>query len=213
MSTPEPHSEGRQADPDTTVTLRRRIRQICRRIVIGKAAINRWEVKFQQALRVVSIILSSLGSAGVIADKVTDPLPGGTGSAFWISVSVLVFGIVIQIATAFRIEQTANDARAVAEACIVFEAQLGIMLEEENPVSGVERLRTELNTVILKYTRVLPRAAPALLAETDALSAELIQENEEGWRIPASRPIRRAPKRKPTQGGSEPPGDPATGNR
>jgi len=205
MPTPGPRAGGRGVDPDPGATLRRRVRQICRRVVVGKAGLNRWEVKFQQALRVLSIILSSLGSAGLITNKITDPLPGGTGWAFWGSVSVLGFGIVLQIATAFRIEQTANDARAAAEACAVFETQLGILLEEDNPISGVERLRTELNSVILKYTRVLPSATSALLAEADTLAAGLIRDNEDGWRLPTPRRLRRGPRPKPTTGGDSPP--------
>jgi hypothetical protein len=187
-STPAPPTD---SDPNPRETLKRRIRQICTRVILGKAAIHRWEVKLQQTVRVVSIVLTSLGSAGVIVDKVSNKLPDETSWAFVGSVVVLLFGIVLQILNELKIEQTASDARMLHEACAVFETQLGMVLEESDPRAVVERLRQEVYAVILKYHRAAPAATTELEQRADELAAKLIEANEGGWRLPrAKRPAR-----------------------
>ncbi len=200
--TPPPGDEPRPPprgddDPNPKETLKRRIRQICARVVLGEEAINRWEVRLQQAVRIVSIVLTSLGSAGVIVDKVTGTPPQETGLAFVVWVVVLVFGIVLQVLNELKIEQIASDARLVNEACALYETQLGMLLEDSDPRDAVVRLRGEVNAVILKYHRAVPASTPELEARAGARADKLITENEGGWTLPppaAPQPDRRARK-------------------
>lgn len=90
-------------DETPEAKLSRNIRQVCRRIVRGKSAASNWQVPAQMFLRIASIALSALGSAGVIVDKVSGNLPNETGWAFWGSIVVLLFGIVLQIANEFQV--------------------------------------------------------------------------------------------------------------
>jgi hypothetical protein len=189
MSTPTPTD-----DPNPLETLKRRIRQVCGRIVQGTAAIRRWEVTLQRTVRVVSIILTSLGSAGVIVDKVSNKLPQEIGWAFWGSVIVLVFGVLLQVLNEFKIEQTATEAIALHEACAVFETQLGMLLEDADPRAAVDRLRQEIYAVILKYHRAAPPITKDLAQRADELAVKLITANEGGWKLPRSkRPTSRRP--------------------
>ncbi|MCI0699886.1 MAG: hypothetical protein L0241_02210 [Planctomycetia bacterium] len=183
-------------DATPEARLIRKVRQICVRIIQGKAAVSRWQVKAQRGLRITSIILSSLGSAGVIADKVTGET---TGWAFVGAVIAIGFGILLQIANEFHVEQIAGDSRSLAEACGLVEVQLGIILEAENPTRAVAQLHDEINTVILKYHKVLPAAPPA--SEVDRLVKLLVEPNRPDWRLPEQQRKRRD---KPPTGGEKP---------
>ena len=170
--------------PNPADALKRHIRRLCGRIVQGKVAIRRWEVVLQRTVRVVSIVLTSLGSAGVIADKVSGNLPGETGWAFWGSVIVLLFGILLQVLNELRVEQTAAEAIALHEGCAVLGTQLGMVLEEPDPRAAVARLRVELNTLILKHHRALPAMTKELKSHAEEMADNLIEMNEDGWELP-----------------------------
>src|SRR5438045_1763803 len=81
----------------------RNVRELCVRVVRGKAAAQNPSVWGQHILSIASILLSSLGSVGVIAEKAAGNLSEQTGLAFWGSVVLLVFGILSQIANYFRV--------------------------------------------------------------------------------------------------------------
>jgi len=173
----ESAGRGEGEEPILEARLIRRVQQICARVARGQAARGKWQVQLQRVLRIVSIILSSLGSAGIIADRVYGNVPGQTGWAFTGSVIVLGFGIVLQIANEFRIEQDASDARALAEACGQFETQLDILLGSEDPTAVVAQLHEQVNAVILKYHRVLPAVTPELEAKATRLAQRLVKDN------------------------------------
>jgi hypothetical protein len=188
-SAPTPADEPKAPNPADA--LKRHIRRLCVRIVQGKAAIRRWEVVLQRTVRIVSIVLTSLGSAGVIADKVSGNLPGEAGWAFWGSIIVLLFGILLQVLNELRVEQTATEAIALSEGCAVFETQLGMALEEPDPRTAVERLRGELNTIVLKYHRALPPMTDELKSHAEELADSLIEANEGGWELPPEKRARK----------------------
>lgn len=178
----------------TEARMIRRVRQAYVRIIQGKAAANRWEVKAHRGIRIASIILSSLGSAGVIADKVT----GNTSSwAFVGAMMVLGFGIFLQIANEFRIDQIATDARSLAEACGLCELQLSIILENEDPRRAVTQLYNEVKTIILKHHKVL--SAVPTESEVDETLSRLIDKNRAGWHLPERerKPGRRSKRESP----------------
>ena len=89
---PPPDGKGPEAK------LARNVSELCLRIVRGKAAVHNAAVWLQRVLGILSILLSTLGSVGVIADKAAGNLPDQTGWAFWGSVILLGFGILSQIA-------------------------------------------------------------------------------------------------------------------
>jgi hypothetical protein len=201
-------------NPDEEM-LKRRIRLICDRIVQGKAAIGRWEVTAHLVLRILSIILSSLGSAGLIVDRVAGGPPSESGGAFWIWIVVLVFGIVLQIANELQIAQTAADARILAESCVIYEIQLDIILQDSDPRKAVESLRNEVNTVILKYGKVVRSLTSTQVSQGNQSAHHLITKHQGGWNIPQPPPRlpkKRGPKPKP-KGGPPPLAPPDIGGK
>lgn len=180
------------ADETPEAKLKRNIRQVCRRIVRGKAAASNWQVPAQMFLRISSIVFSSLGSAGVIADKVSDNLPNETGWAFWGSIIVLLFGIVLQIANEFRVAQIATDSRLLAEQCALCETQLENMLIDERPMDLVAGLLRKLMELFenAKYNAVLPVSTPEIEAEADRWADVLIESHKGNWRLIDRRPRR-----------------------
>jgi hypothetical protein len=197
------------ADQTPEAKLARNIGQVCRRVVRGKAAAGNWQVKSQLILRIASIILSSLGSAGVIVDKVSGNLPGETGWAFWGSVIVLLFGILLQIANEFRISQIAADSRLLAERCALYETQLEDMLIFENPASPVADLLRKIMELFQneRYNAVLPTMTPEMEAEAERWATTLINANKANWQLVARRPTR-AGAAKTSPPDAAPPGAP-----
>ncbi|MBN9119936.1 MAG: hypothetical protein J0I06_12370 [Planctomycetes bacterium] len=179
-------------DQTPEAKLTRNIRQVCRRVVRGKAAAGNWQVTSQLFLRIASVVLSSLGSAGVIVDKVSGNLPNETGWAFWGSVVVLLFGILLQVANEFRIAQIASDSRLLAEQCALCETQLENMLIDENPmdpVAGLLRKLIEL-TENARYNTVLPAMTPEMEARAESWATTLISANKAHWQLVDRRPRR-----------------------
>jgi len=178
------------ADQTPEAKLTRNIRQVCRRVVRGKAAAGNWQVKSQLILRIASIILSSLGSAGVIADKVSGNLPGETGWAFWGSVIVLLFGILLQVANEFRISQIATDSRLLAERCALYETQLEDMRIFENPLAPVAELLRKIMELFQneRYNAVLAVMTSEMETEAERWSLALIAAHQANWQLVARRP-------------------------
>jgi hypothetical protein len=163
--------------------LARNIHDITRRTTRGKAAAGDWSIRVNGVLRVGSILLTSLGSAGVIADKVSGNLPGEIGWAFWGSVVLLVFGILTQLATEFRIGERAASARALADRCALCEVQLENILVVEKPQAAVAGLLGDINKAIEgeRFVPVLPPMTPELEAAARELAQALIDRHSPYW--------------------------------
>jgi hypothetical protein len=202
------------ADQTPEAKLTRNIRQVCRRIVRGKAAARNWQVSSQLILRITSIVLSSLGSAGVIVDKVSGNLSSETGWAFWGSVIVLLFGILLQIANEFRIAQIAADSRLLAEQCALHETQLENMLIDDDPMGPVAGLLRKIIELFenARYNAVLPTTTAEMEAKAESWATTLISANKGNWHLVDRRP-RRAGKPKDSASGTKPtpPESPETG--
>lgn len=189
-------------DPTPEAKLTRNIREVCRRLVRGKAAAGNWQVRLNLVLRVASIVLSSLGSAGVIVDKVSGNLPGETGWTFWGSVVVLLFGILLQIANEFRIAQIAADSQLLAERCALYETQLEDMLVADDPSGAVAELFRKVTELFQneRYNPVLPRRTSRLEADADRWAEALTATNRPHWVLrpqPQRLPRTRGPKSSP----------------
>jgi hypothetical protein len=149
---PPPASKGPEAK------LIRNIEALCVRIVRGKAAVQNASVWWQRILGIASIVFSSLGSVGVIADKAAGNLQDQSGWAFWGSVILLGFGIASQIANQFRVGQLAADSESLAVRCGLYGTRLTDMLMDEDPQSAVADLFVEVTTLFQseRYNVVLP---------------------------------------------------------
>ncbi|MDY3561778.1 hypothetical protein R5W23_003206 [Gemmata sp. JC673] len=202
------------ADQSPAAKLTRNIRQVCRRVVRGKAATTKWQVRLHLALRVVSIALSSLGSAGVIVDKVSGNLPGEAGWAFWGSVIVLLFGILLQVANEFRVAQIAADSRLLAERCALYETQLEDMLISENPVKSVADLLFKICELLQneRYNAILPAMTPDMETTAERWAVALIATNQAHWQLDTRRTARgkgtpQPPPAEPKEPTAEPEGE------
>jgi hypothetical protein len=166
--------------------LSRNVALACGFIVRGRAAAANWQVKVHLVLRVLSIILSSLGSTGVIVDKVSGSLPNEAGWAFWGSVIVLLFGILLQIANEFRIAQLAADSRLLAEQCALCETQLENSLIETDPRNRVNELLKRLIQMSenARYNPILPAMTTELDSRAKGWAAELIGKHQGHWELP-----------------------------
>lgn len=181
------------ADQTPEAKLTRNIRQVCRRIVRDKAAALNWQVPAQRALQITSILLSSLGSAGVIADKVSGNLPGEAGWAFWGSVLLLVFSVVLQIANELRVAQIAANSRLLAEQCALCETQLENMLLSENPGAAVSELLARFFQLFEseRYNAVLPVMTREMEARANVMANDLIEAHRANWQL-----VRRSTRRR-----------------
>jgi hypothetical protein len=174
--------------------LTRNIREICRRVVRGQAAARNPSVRWQLVLRVGSILLSSLGGVGVVADKASGNLPSETGWAFWGSVILLSFGILSQIANEFQVAQRAADSRSVAERCTLCETQLENILIVDDPRQPVANLLLAINLLFEneKYNRVLPAATDAMETDAERNAQRLLERYAKHWQL-KTRPQRSRP--------------------
>jgi hypothetical protein len=165
--------------------LKQNIGHLCERIVQGQAAERNASIKWQLTLRVVSILLTSLGSVGVIVDKAATNLPGQTGWAFWGSVILLLFGILTQIANEFQVAQRAADSKILYERCNIFKTQLQNCLIASDPTDDVQKLLDDINKLIVeeKYNRVLPTMTKGIRQKCEELSSDLFARYNQGWEL------------------------------
>jgi hypothetical protein len=163
----------------------RNVRALCVRIVRGKAAAQNPSVAWQRVLGIASILLSSLGSVGVIANKAAANLPGQTGWAFWGSVILLVFGIVSQIANQLQVGKRAADSESLAVRCGLYETRLENMLIDDDPRTSVGGLLAEVNTLFEKeqYNQVLPRMTDEMKSAAVHWADNLTADNQKYWQL------------------------------
>lgn len=173
-------------DQSPKAKLVRNIREIGRRIIRGTAAGENRSVSWHFILRIVSIILSSLGSVGVIVDKASNNLPGEVGWAFWGSVILLIFGVLSQIANEFQIAQLAMDSRSLAERSALCETQLENILIVEDPRQPVVDLLIAISNVFAseKYNRVLPRMTSEMERAAESLANSMVERYGGNWNLP-----------------------------
>lgn len=130
------------------------------------------------------ILLSSLGSVGVIADK-AGQLPKQTGWPFWGSAILLIFGILSQVANQFRVTQRAADSESLALRCGLCETRLNDMLMEDDPQTAVAELFVEVSTLFQteRYHVVLPKEADKFKDEARRRADDLIARNRGYWQL------------------------------
>ncbi len=189
----------------------RNVRELCLRIVRGKAAAQNWSVWGQRVLGITSILLSSLGSVGVIAYKAAGNLTEQTGWTFWGSVILLVFGILSQIANQFRVAQRAADSESLAIRCGLYETRLTDMLVDDDPQTAVVDLFVEITTLFQneRYNVVLPRETEKMKDASKRWADDLIARNQPFWQLKVKKlkGVTRPPQ-PPSAPEPEPPGDP-----
>ena len=163
----------------------RNVQALCDRIVRGKAAAKNPSVRWQRILAIASILLSSLGSVGVIVDKTAANLTGQTGGAFWGSVILLVFGIVSQIANQFRVAERAADSESLAVQCGMYGNQLENMLMDDDPSTSVGDLLKKVNDLFdeKQYYLVLPEMTDKMQADADQRASKLTADNQKYWKL------------------------------
>ncbi len=163
----------------------RKVRALCVRIVRGKAADRNPSVWWQRILGIASILLTTLGSVGIIVDKAAGNLPQQTGGAFWGSVILLLFGILSQIANQYRVAQRAADSESLAVRCGLYETRLNDMLEDEDPQTAVAELFLEVRTLFQseRYNVVLPRETDKMKTEAAQWADNLIALNRPFWQL------------------------------
>lgn len=179
MATELPPSDNR---PESRLI--RKVNLICGRVIRGRHAVDRWQVQLHRALRITSIVLSSLGGVGLIANN------AGATSGWTVS---LVFGILLQIANELGIERIANQARSALTASSFMQTQLDIVLASDDPTGAVNKLLEETNTVLRTYHEVLPELSPLLEAEAARLAAKFVDTYGGDWQLPARQRRRKEP--------------------
>ncbi len=162
-----------------------KIELLCTRLVPGSAADQRWQVWVHVVLRIASIILTSLGGAGFIADKVSPNLPGQTGWAFWGGLILLAFGILTQVANELGVERVASEAKTAAENFKLLAIRLDLILEEDDPTNSVGNLQKEVQAAIQKYHRVIPGETPETQATARAVAQSLVKKHQGHWKFPS----------------------------
>jgi hypothetical protein len=163
------------------------IEELCNRTARGQPARKSWFVRLHVALRILSIVLTSLGSVGVIVAKASANLPGESGAAFWGSVVLLIFGILSQVANEFQIAQLATDARALAEKCDVYDTRLANVLLADDPRQATVAMLVEVNELFEseRYNKVLPPESKAIVDAGMLRSRTLILKNLPHWDLQA----------------------------
>lgn len=177
----------------TDAKLIRNVRELCFRVVRGKAAAQNWSVWWQRVLGIASILLSSLGSVGVIADKATGNMSDQSGSKFWGSVMLLVIGILSQIANQFRVAQRAADSESLAVRCGLYETRLTDMLMDDDPQTAVADLFVEVTTLFQseRYNVVLPRETDKHKETAKLWAGDLIARHQPFWQLKLNKVTRR----------------------
>jgi hypothetical protein len=169
-------------------------------------------VRWQRTLGIASIVLSSLGSVGVVADRATANLPGVTGWTFWGSVIVLGFGIVSQIANQLQVAKRAADSESLAVRCGLYETRLENMLMDDDPRTSVGVLLAEVNALFEKeqYNQVLPTMTDEMKDAAVQWAARLTTENQKYWQLKVKKQpgVRKRPA-SPPQPEAEPPVNPS----
>lgn len=152
-----------------------------------------WQVKAHRALRIVSIILTALGGAGLVAVNVNPDLPKESGWTLVGSLISLVFSVLLQVSSEFGIDQRAALARSAAEAFCFIETNLDIVLGDPDPTDLVNKLLAEANALWVKYNLVVPRQSAELDTETRLLAAGLVAKYETQWTLRVVRRLKQQP--------------------
>lgn len=161
-----------------------KIRIITLRVVRGKAALRQWQVGVSKGIRIVSIILTALGSAGLIAKSLEGGPPNQGGWALYLWVAMLVVSILIQLANEFGINTFALESRLLAESCKVIGLQLDNCLSNSNPTEIVAKILTDINEITVKYANALPDKTVVIEEDARGEADNLVAVYSENWKLP-----------------------------
>ena len=138
----------------------RNVRELCVRIVRGKASAQNASVKYQRDSRdrVHPALVTWQRWSDCGQSRCEFARPNWLG-IHWGSVILLVFGIVSQIANQFQVAKRAADSESLALRCGLYETRLENMLIDDDPRTSVIGLLEEVNSLFEKeqYNQVLPQ--------------------------------------------------------
>lgn len=169
---------------DFTENVLRKIRFICERIIGGIEATRRWSVYFLYAHKVLSVVLATLGAAGIYALQ----LNANENKAFgWAGLISLLLAIILGLYKEFGIEKSAQMALSAHEAFSQLRTRLITALNGDDPVTEVNAIFSDAGTLWKNFHMVIhdPRREAAQLLY-DELTAEY-QSGRRNFPVAAAR--------------------------
>lgn len=172
--------------------LKENIFSLCLKTKQGISASKHWTCKASASLRAAAILLSILGSAGLIATKLTNNISSEVGWQFWGSMLLLIFSAISQIASEFGIAKKASDSQTLAFNCKWHYDKMVFTLDDADPRVGIQSILSEVKALFLdrEINKVIPLETEAIRAEAKRDSDSLINDKEGRWDLKA-RPSQR----------------------
>jgi hypothetical protein len=160
--------------------LKQKIRWVCGYIVRGRDAARSWTVRFYHLQRVISVVLTVLGGAGVIA--VQNGVVQHNGDLITLGGALaLGTGIFTGLYQLWDTEKTAVQSLAARDAMDVVYDALESAVKSSEPAPGVNRVILEAEAHLRSFRPVIKmKVAPA--QEVESLLAGLMTDvNEKDW--------------------------------
>jgi hypothetical protein len=173
-----------------------KIEIICDRVVRGGHAVNIWQVHFHRYIRILSIVLTTLGSAGMVAVNVKPDFGQQHGWALVGSLLALLLSIFVQLSSEFGIDRRATLATSARDSFRLVDAKLEIVLRNEDPTDMVNKLLEETDSLLVKFYDVVPERSDDSSADSKRKSDALVDRFAAHWNLP---PARRRPRNTPLQ--------------
>jgi hypothetical protein len=160
--------------------LKVKIRQVCGYIVRGRNAADSWSVRIYHLQRILAVVLSVLGGAGVIV--VQNGVVTHNGDLITTGgILALATGILSGLYQLWDTEKTAVLAISARDAFDAIYDALEIAVKAEEPAPGVNQAKIEAELHLRSFGKVIKmKVAPPVLIE--GVSAGLMAEvDEKGW--------------------------------
>jgi uncharacterized membrane protein len=188
---PPPPAPRPRTDQERTEWL---IHSICGKLVLGIDCQKRWFVYLHNGLRFGSILISSFAAVGLIADKPNATIGSDRGGVFWVSIVLLIFGIIMQAVKEFGVESRANMARNLDDQCRKYKVQLMNRAGAAKPLSELGILHDEVSRVIEESHSVLLTETDDLQAAAEKLANQTIARSRPNWEFDPIQPQKRTTK-------------------
>lgn len=180
--------------------IERKIKQVADRIVRGRHATDGWAVWFYQRHRIISVILSVLGTAGLASPQlfskptVESGWPAVGSWSFVGGLLALIGAIALQLYNEFGVQKIAIQSLSAKQSYSLVETNLHISLGNEDPIKQLNALLEEANTLWRNFNEVMSKPPPELDKEATDLTNDMLRQYQEHWQLPASDERRRPRK-------------------
>lgn len=188
----EPTSpDNTQVGDDPRQAVLQKIEFVCGRIVPGQNATICWEMKYYRVHTALTVILSILGSAGLIKKqydltqmRVGDAMTVGDWAIFLAALLALIGAVILELYRAFGIDKKALQAISAQDSFSRLLKALENALECADPRPELDQVVRDAKTLGVNFHDVLKEPAHD---EVIRLKDKLVNQFQRNWTFPVAK--------------------------